>query len=101
MNDISVLILTFNESQHIERCINSLKLITNNIFVVDSFSTDNTVKICENLGAKVYQRKWKNYADQFQWGLENCPIETEWVMRMDADEYIEPDLIEENMLSVH
>ena len=72
-------------------CENSSK----NIFIIDSFSSDKTVEISEALGAKVYQRAWKNYADQFQWGLDKCPIETEWVMRMDADEYIEPDLISE------
>ncbi len=93
--NISVLILTYNEELHIERCIKSLLHITSNIFIVDSFSNDKTVAICESLGAKVYMRKWKNYADQFQWGLDNCPIETEWVMRMDADEYIELDLINE------
>lgn len=95
MNDISILILTYNEEQHIKRCIESLLPVTQHVYIVDSFSNDNTVAICESLGAKVYQRKWKNYADQFQWGLDNCPIETDWVMRMDADEYIEPDLVKE------
>lgn len=89
MSNISVVILTFNEELHVERCINSLSSMTDNIFVVDSFSSDRTVEVCESLGAKVYQRSWKNYADQFQWGLENCPIETEWVMRIDADEYLD------------
>ena len=61
-------------------------------FIIDSFSADKTVEIAENLGAKVYQNPWINYALQFQWGLDNCPIETEWVMRMDSDEYILPKL---------
>ena len=93
--DISVVILTYNEELHIARCIKSLFHIAKNIYVVDSFSTDNTVKIAETLGAKVYQNPWSNYAQQFQWGLDNCPIDTEWVMRMDADEYLENDLIDE------
>ncbi|NHN39584.1 glycosyltransferase family 2 protein [Pseudomaricurvus alcaniphilus] len=92
---LSVVVLTYNEEIHIERCVRSLKPIAKNIFIVDSFSSDKTVDICESLGAKVFQRAWKNYADQFQWGLDNCPIDTEWVMRMDADEYIEQDLIDE------
>lgn len=95
MKTISIVILTYNEEKHIKRCIESLKPVAKNIFVIDSYSSDTTVSICESLGAKVYQNKWKNYADQFQWGLDNCPIDTEWVMRMDADEYIEPDLISE------
>ncbi len=95
MQKISVLILTYNEEKHIKRCIKSLLPLTNRIFVVDSYSTDNTVEIAESLGAKIYQNKWKNYASQFQWGLDNCPINTEWVMRMDADEYLLPSLAKE------
>ena len=92
---LSILILTSNEEKHISRCIESLLPVTQSIYVVDSFSNDKTVEICESLGARVYQRKWKNYADQFQWGLDNCPIETNWVMRMDADEYIDDVLVSE------
>lgn len=95
MSNLTIIILTYNESLHIERCLKSLASVSTNIFVVDSFSTDDTVQICEKYGAMVYQRQWKNYADQFQWGLDNCPITTEWVMRMDADEYIEKDLMTE------
>ena len=90
--DISVIILTYNEELHIERCIKSLLPVVKEIFIIDSFSTDKTVEIAERLGAKVYQNPWINYALQFQWGLDNCPIETEWVMRMDSDEYILPEL---------
>jgi len=92
---ISVIILTFNEEKHIERCIRSLLPLNGKIFIVDSFSTDKTVEIAESLGAIIHTNPWKNYAEQFQWGLDNCPIDTAWVMRMDADEYVEPDLIKE------
>lgn len=95
-NKISVLILTFNEEKHIKRCIESLSPITKNIFIIDSFSTDATVDVAESLGAKVYQNAWPgNHAKQFQWGLDNSPIETEWVMKMDADEFILPKLADE------
>lgn len=93
--DLSVIILTYNEEKHIERCIKSLLPIAKNIFIIDSFSTDKTVEIAEKMGTKVFQHEWKNYATQFQWALDNCPINTEWVMRMDADEYILPELAEE------
>jgi glycosyltransferase involved in cell wall biosynthesis len=93
--DISVVILTYNEELHIERCIKSLLPVVKEIFIIDSFSTDKTVEIAESLGAKVYQNPWINYALQFQWGLDNCPIKTEWVMRMDSDEYILPELQDE------
>ena len=63
---------------------------------MDSFSTDQTVQIAESLGAKVFQNKWENnYAKQLNWGLENLPIQTNWVFRLDADEYLDEHLIEE------
>lgn len=95
MLDISVIILTFNEGIHIERCITNAKRFAKEIFVVDSFSTDSTVEIATRLGAKVYQHPWENYSKQFGWGLHNLPIQTEWVWRMDADEYLTDKLIAE------
>lgn len=90
-NQIAAIILTYNEEQHIARCIHSLKNTVDEIFIVDSFSKDNTVAIAESLGAKVYQNAWINYASQFNWALNNCDIQSEWVWRIDADEYFELD----------
>lgn len=93
--DISVIILTFNEEKHIARCINSILPFTNKIFIVDSGSTDKTVEIAEKLGAVVKYNPWVNYAQQFNFGIENIPFQTKWLMRMDSDEYIMPELAEE------
>jgi glycosyltransferase involved in cell wall biosynthesis len=90
-----VIILTYNEAIHIERCIKSLLRLSKEIFIVDSFSTDNTTQIAESLGAKIVQHEFINYSSQFNWALENLPLQTEWVMRMDADEYLEPSLQKE------
>jgi glycosyltransferase involved in cell wall biosynthesis len=95
LSKVTVVILTHNEEIHIGRCIRSLLPVASKIFIVDSYSTDRTVEIAQSLGAMVEQRKWKNYADQFQWGLDNCGAESDWVMRMDADEYLEPGLQQE------
>jgi glycosyltransferase involved in cell wall biosynthesis len=96
MVDLSVIVLTFNEKQHIKRCIESVLPVVKEIFVVDSFSTDETIEIAKSLGARVYQNKWENsYAKQLNWGLENLPIQTRWVLRLDADEYLTNELIEE------
>eukprot|EP01093_Parvamoeba_rugata_P014877 TRINITY_DN4991_c0_g1_i2.p1 TRINITY_DN4991_c0_g1~~TRINITY_DN4991_c0_g1_i2.p1 ORF type:complete len:155 (+),score=30.68 TRINITY_DN4991_c0_g1_i2:1063-1527(+) len=96
MNSISTVILTYNEEKHIERCIKNAQQFSDTIYLVDSFSSDRTVKIAESLGAKVYQNKWENnYAKQLNWGLENLPIETQWVFRLDADEYLTETLIAE------
>jgi len=95
MVDLSVIILTNNESKHIGRCIKSLLLITDKIFIIDSFSTDNTVAIAEALGATVIQNTWVSYAFQFNYGILNNPFQTKWLMRMDADEYITHELAQE------
>ncbi|MEX5686811.1 glycosyltransferase family 2 protein [Pseudomonas silesiensis] len=92
---LSVIILTHNEERHLERAIKSIATIASEIFVIDSFSNDRTIEIATSLGAVVLQNKFINYAKQFQWGLDNAPIKCKWVMRLDADEIIEPDLIEE------
>ena len=89
---LTAIILTYDEGLHIERCIRSLTSIASRIFVVDSYSTDATVEIARGLGADVVQRKFKNQADQFQWALDNLPIDTSWVMRVDADEYVSKEL---------
>jgi len=93
--DISVIILTYNESLHIKRCITNIQSIAQDIFVVDSFSNDGTVEIARELGAHIYQNKWEGlYARQFNWALDNLPIKTKWVLRLDADEYLSSELIE-------
>src|SRR5215469_17116512 len=94
---LTAIILTYNEELHIERCIRSLKHVATRIHVVDSFSTDLTVELATRHGAAVVQRKFKNQADQFQWALDNLPIDTDWVMRIDADEYISAELAKSMM----
>lgn len=95
MIDLTVIILTYNESLHIERCISSLRAITDKIFIIDSFSTDGTPEIATRLGATVVQNPWVSYAFQFNYGIEHNPFATDWLMRMDADEYITPELAQE------
>lgn len=95
MQDVSVIILTYNEELHIERAICNAKKFAKEVFVVDSYSTDNTIEIAERNGAKVYKHVFKLYADQFNWALDNLPIMTEWVFRLDADEYLTDALIDE------
>ncbi|MCK1735274.1 glycosyltransferase family 2 protein [Bradyrhizobium sp. 138] len=89
---VTAIILTYNEELHIERCIGSLRAHVERIVVVDSGSTDGTVESATRCGADVYRHPFKNYATQFNWGLENCAITTEWVMRIDADEFIDAEL---------
>lgn len=93
--DITAIILTFNESIHLKRCIESLHNFAAQVIVVDSFSSDDTREIAERAGATFLQNAWINHASQFQWALETANIETEWIFRIDADEYIESELKQE------
>lgn len=95
MLDISVIILTYNEELHIERCIRNAQRYARQVYVVDSFSTDRTVELARHLGAEVVQHKWENYARQFAWALRNLPVSTEWIWRQDADEWLTDELIDE------
>lgn len=94
-NSIAVVILTFNEEIHIERCIRSAQRVTDKIVVVDSYSADDTCGIAQRMGAVVYQHAFENHARQFNWAMENCDIQAQWIWRLDADEYIEPLLAEQ------
>lgn len=93
MLSISVVILTFNEELHIRRCLENVMSVVRHVFVVDSYSKDKTVEIAVGMGAQVIQHEWPgNQAEQFNWALEHLPIETEWILRLDADEYLTSEL---------
>lgn len=92
---LTAIILTFNEELHLGRCIQSLNDIGATVSVTDSFSTDQTVEIAREYGARVQQRAWVNYATQFNWALTQLGADTEWVLRIDADELLTPELAAE------
>lgn len=89
---ITAIVLTFNEEVHIARCLERLRPLVDRIVVVDSFSTDQTVEIARAFDVEVLQRTWKNPADQLNWALEAVQVRTDWVLRLDCDEYLEPGL---------
>lgn len=90
---ITLLIPTKNEEVNIEACILSAIDIVDDVYVVDSFSTDNTVQLAETLGAKVISRKFDNYSDQKNWAIAQIP--GDWVLLLDADEQLTPELKQE------
>lgn len=92
---ICAIILTMNEQEHLPRCIASLQDIVDKVFVADCFSTDDTIRIAQEYGARVVQRAWVNYASQFNWALTQLDGDTDWVLRIDADEYLTPELVGE------
>lgn len=92
---ITAIILTYNEALHIERAIRSIRAFVDQVCVVDSGSTDGTTDIARRLGAEVCTHAFVNQARQFQWALDTLDIRGDWVLRLDADEIIEPDLARE------
>jgi glycosyltransferase involved in cell wall biosynthesis len=90
---ISVIILTYNESKHIRRAIQSVKSISDDIIIVDSYSIDKTIEISKKLKAKIFKNKFINQAQQFNWALNNIKIKNNWILRLDADEYLSKELI--------
>lgn len=92
MADLTAIILTKNEEKNIAKCINSLTNVTKRVVVVDSYSDDTTIEIARMLNADVYQHPFENHAAQFNWAIENTGIETEWVMKIDADEELTQEL---------
>ncbi|MDG1701935.1 MAG: glycosyltransferase family 2 protein [Opitutae bacterium] len=96
---ISVFILTLNEEHNIEECLSSVEF-SDDVIVLDSFSKDNTVGKAEALGAKVYQRKFDNYAAQRNHGL-SLNFKYDWILMIDADERVSDELREEITEIIH
>ena len=90
MHPLSVVIITFNEEQNIERCIRSVKEVADEIIVLDSFSSDQTVPIARSLGAIVHQEIFRGYI-----GQKNLAIQLathNYVLSLDADEALDEKL---------
>lgn len=89
---LTVVILTKNEEPHISRALFSVSEIADRCVVVDSGSEDRTVEMAKALGAKTLVHPFVTQAQQFNWALDQLPEETEWVLRLDADEIVTPGL---------
>lgn len=95
MANLTIIILTKNEEQNLEKCIKSFRNVAKRVVIIDSFSTDKTVEIAKNLGAEVFVHPFENHAAQFNWALDNIDLNTEWVMKVDADEEFTSELAQE------
>jgi glycosyltransferase involved in cell wall biosynthesis len=94
-NLLSIIILTHNEEKNIEACLKSVLDLNCPIFLVDSGSTDNTLKIVEEFPVQLSHHPFQNYGQQRNWALKNLPIATPWVLNMDADHRMTPELASE------
>ncbi|MBI4776427.1 MAG: glycosyltransferase family 2 protein [Deltaproteobacteria bacterium] len=92
LQDVSVIIITHDEERNIADCLDSVKW-AGEVLVVDSHSADRTLELCRQRGAKVYVETWKGYAAQKNSALDKA--EKTWVLSLDADERVTPELVEE------
>jgi glycosyltransferase involved in cell wall biosynthesis len=91
---VSILILTLNEEANLPDCLRSVAW-SDDIVVLDSFSSDRTVTIAEAMGARVVQRRFDNWSAHQNWALEHIPFQYPWVFYLDADERMTPELRDE------
>lgn len=91
---VSIIILTHNEENNIKACLDSIFEYVDEIFIVDSGSTDQTLSIVEGYTSNIYHHPFENYSLQRNWAQEHLPIKTEWLFHIDADERCSPGLVD-------
>ncbi len=92
---VSVVILTFNSAATLRQTIAAARLVSDDIHVVDSFSTDETLELARAAGAQVVQHSFERYDLQRNWAIENLPLKHGWELHLDADERPTPELAAE------
>jgi len=93
MIKLSVVIITLNEEKNIARCLKSVEGLADEVVVVDSFSTDKTKAICQEFGARFVEQKFLGYQDQKNFTHQLA--QSDYVLSLDADEALSPELYEE------
>ena len=94
---ISILILTLNEESNLPACLASVKW-SDDIVVLDSYSSDRTCYIAKDFGARVVQRQFDNWSSHYNWAMENIHFKNSWVFYLDADERMTESVCEEARL---
>jgi len=98
---ITAVILTYNEQIHLQRCLDSLKNCVEKIYVIDSFSSDSTEDIANNNNISIIHIEWENsYSKKYNTALNTIDFKTDWVLRIDADEYLTERLATEIVQNV-
>src|SRR5579872_2477665 len=91
---LSLIVLTFNEEDNLEECLQSSAGVCQEIFIVDSGSTDRTLEIARRYG-KVECHPFETHSLQWKWALENLPLSNDWILALDADQRLTPELAAE------
>ena len=90
--DFSFIILTYNEEMHLPRLFESIKDLSATTYILDSVSTDATIEIAEKYGAVVKTHPFENHPKQWDFALKNFEIQTPWIIGLDADQIVTPEL---------
>lgn len=83
---VAVIMITLNEAHNMEAVLDNLRGWAQEVFVVDSFSTDDTIGLALQGGARVVQRRFRNFGDQWNFALRELPVAAPWTMKLDPDE---------------
>jgi glycosyltransferase involved in cell wall biosynthesis len=94
----SIVILTFNSELSIAETLQSVAAISDDIHIVDSFSSDSTLEIAESFHAKIVQHPFESYGAQRNWSIDSLSFEHDWQLHLDADERLTPELRQEILL---
>jgi glycosyltransferase involved in cell wall biosynthesis len=89
----TVILLSFNSEDTLGATLTRARQVSDEIFVVDSFSSDGTVALAESFGAKVVQHAFENYGAQRNWAIDNLPVTGKWQLHLDADEVMDDELV--------
>ena len=89
---LSIVVLTFNEERNLADCLASVAGLGAQVFVVDSGSTDGTLAIAAAHGAHIVMHPFESHARQWQWALASLPFEHQWILALDADQSLSPEL---------
>jgi len=89
----TVILLSFNSEDTLGATLTRARQVSDQIFVVDSFSSDGTIALAESFGAKVVQHAFENYGAQRNWAIDNLPITGKWQLHLDADEVMDDELV--------
>jgi glycosyltransferase involved in cell wall biosynthesis len=89
----TVILLSFNSEDTLGATLTRARQVSDEIFVVDSFSSDGTVALAESFGARVVQHAFENYGAQRNWAIDNLPTTCKWQLHLDADEVMDDELV--------
>ena len=93
--NLAVVVLTWNEEENLARSLESLSPLGCPVFIVDSGSTDTTLEVAGRYRARCFHHAFQTHNEQWSWALANLPLESEWLLCLDADQSLTPELAAE------